>query len=141
MGAWSTTILGSDNAYDILADLDAVMGLDNLWFDHPHLVKPALEAVPETQWLAFLAQHHDPDRAAQVLAYAHVTKGAVLPASLAERGIAGCRAEDPEAEGWNDPAERQGHLDALANAIAHYDGTPVVLPEEGLFEVILRKKG
>ena len=156
MGWWSETIMGGDAPLDVEYDVLRLAKLVNddgsdadsadddyfRWEEHPARVKVALEAVPLARWeelFAVWGADGDGGVAHQVVALMHMASGAKLPDTIAQAAIVACETEDTS--GWGEPQARQARLDEFAAAVRGYDGTPTVMPQEGLMDKLAEHLG
>ncbi len=145
MGAWSETIMGNDTNADAELDIadwaQLTMGDCRInWYEHPEENREKLSAITEDKWKSYLANTDDETTrhaTAQAAAVMIMQVGATLPEAVKLLAIASCDAE--ELENWSNPQKRKAYLDNFVATLTAYDNkTPTSLPEEGLFEVILK---
>lgn len=145
MGAWSETIMGNDTNADAeldIADWAKLTAGDCLssWYEYPTENREKLSAITGETWRDYLTSIDDETTryaTAQAAAVMIMQVGAILPEEVKSVAIASC--ENEELENWSNPEKRKAHLDNFIENINTYDNkTPTVLPEEGLFEVILK---
>lgn len=152
MGAWSATIMGGDDPLDTEVMILRFLGLmerNGDYFDredHPEILRQALELKSNSDWVNFFGPCNiagknrdfwiNEQTASQVLAVMHLECGATLPTIISQKAIETCQEEDCSI--WNNPEERRFYLDQLIEQIQNFDGTPVEVASEGLFEKLFK---
>lgn len=137
MGAWSTTILGNDDALDSMAELGNLIGIrePHDWSADPAFTKSLLELTPVEQIITFIEGSSNLGIAAQSVAYMHMDVGAMFPQRLRNLAMQACDTEN--VDGWSDPGERRRRLTEFMTMIAQYDNKTPTRPEtEGLWQKI-----
>jgi hypothetical protein len=138
MGWWDCGVLGGDPPLDAIADIEEVLGIEDLYPVGSIEDRDAVAARFGELGLGVVcdtvAGRGDRHVATQVVTVVAMAVGAPL-------GDFAQRARDAaESDPWaaQEPERRQV-MDALVAAIDAYDGTPSVVPSPGLFDVIDRR--
>jgi len=143
MGWWSETIMGGD------APLDWVGFLCDGWAQHDwerddtwhgysvtkELIDANLGRILKNLRTCKVMGPGDPI-GWQVLGVMIMEHGARMPEDVRGHVLQVTSEMNPQEEGWCDPEARQRSLDNFWAAVHNYDGTPVKITEEGLFEAI-----
>lgn len=141
MGAWSTDILGSDDALDALGTISDIIGQEELYplnFETQERRDEIRDALNKHQ-IAVVSKTTD-QLDCIILPTVYMACGARIPEGIKRRALAACDAEIEDCKtkntvGWVNPRERISYLEAHKNAILNFQpGEPVQTPTTGLFQ-------
>jgi hypothetical protein len=144
MGWWSATIMGGDTPLDMEHAIGKLLngetGKETLENSQDELVQTGIDSILN-RWgcgephEAFYI--NEKSIGFQVLAYLMLKHGCEIHPSTQEAFLKWI----PKDEWASEDDERKGYIDNLIEAIQNYDGKPMKLKNEGLFEVFAKKFG
>lgn len=136
MGWWSATVMGGDTPSDYIGDMEDRIGLEryNAMNDDeksftPEEVKTAIRT--KMSLLMKYCEEADDCIAYQVLGVMIISNGVKMEDDIKATIIEACQEDEWYQEG---DKERVFFMDAFIKQLNDYDGTPVEIAHEGLFE-------
>ena len=150
MGRWSYCILGSDRAYDIVAELKHLIGYDDEEDATPEILwtSPSKWSDQDQQYLKTLIEQYGTDSIAEhlssqfddsidalhVAGLIFMSCGALISPELKNLIANACDQEQFVDQ------ERTDELELLKQHTIDYDGTPISMKQYGLFESFHNRK-
>ena len=144
MGWWSTTIMGGDTPLDmqhaIGKHLGGEIGKESLELAQEELAQTGIDAILNRWGCGKPDEAFYIDKKSigfQVLAYLMLQHGCEIKPEVKALMLENIPKDEWAAE----DTERKTHIDNLIQALENYNGEPVQLTREGLFEVLAKKLG
>ena len=136
MGWWATTILGGDEAFDLLDDLATAVGLPDRggWQVPTENSRRLVESFGVKRYVSFVSDvsPYNACVAAHVMGVLHLAQGVELPATLRDLVLQACVEPGNQ---WKDPLDRKRKLDEFARLVENYDPASP-LQKEKLVELL-----
>lgn len=147
MGWWGYGVLDGDEPYDIIAEIEDVvyegidvdrdeqflLCFDDFSEDHKQKIRENFNSRLE-QILAKVSDNYDEVIAMQVVGSICMMIGTNM--SDERRKVYIQAAEDDDADTFRDPSERRKALNDFITQLKSYDGNPIEVAHQGLFEVM-----
>ena len=144
MGWWSATIMGGDTPLDMEHAIGKLLngetGKETLESSQDELVQTGIDSILNRWGCGEPHEAFYIDQKSigfQVLAYLMLEHGCEIHPSTQEAFLEWI----PKDEWASEDDVRKGYIDNLIEAIQNYDGKPMKLKNEGLFEVFAKKFG
>lgn len=134
MGWWSKQIMGGDTPLDVECSIMDAIGIDVTEItdaDNPRIAD--LLTKQQNELFTHVAEYESIGH--QVLGFWMIKTGATFNEGMVEKIIESAKKDE-----WSHTDnDRMSEITSFCTVLEHYDGTPVEIPQTGLFDAIAMK--